>query len=33
MLGARVRETLNNIDPLNKVPFQRARSRVEKAPL
>ena len=31
-LGARIR-TLGDIDPLKKVPFKRARSRVKKGPL
>ena len=31
-LGVRIRVTLGNIDPLKKVPFKRARSRVEKGP-
>ena len=29
-LGDRTRGTLGDIDPLYKVPFKRARSRVEK---
>ena len=29
-LGVRIRGTLGDIDPLNKVPFKRARSRVQK---
>ena len=33
MLGARIRETLGDIDPLNKVPFKRATRRVQKGPL
>ena len=32
-VGDRIRGTLGDIDPLNKVPFQRARSRVQKGPL
>ena len=28
-----IRGTLGDIDPLNKAPFQRARSRVKKGPL
>ena len=28
--GARIRGTLGDIDPLNKVPLKRARSRVKK---
>ena len=32
-LGVRVRGTLGDIDPLNKVPFKRATSRVQKGPL
>ena len=31
-LGVRIRVNLGNIDPLKKVPFKRARSRVEKGP-
>ena len=31
--GVRIRGTLDDIDPLNKVPFQRAISRVKKGPL
>ena len=31
-LGARIRGTLGDIDPLNKVPFKRAGSRVKKGP-
>ena len=30
MMGVRIRGTLGDIDPLNKVPFKRARSRVQK---
>ena len=30
-LGVRIKGTLGHVDPLNKVPVQRARSRVEKA--
>ena len=30
MMGVRIRETLGDIDPLNKVPLQRATSRVQK---
>ena len=33
MLGVGIRGTLGDIDPLNKVPFKRARSRVKKGPL
>ena len=29
-MGVRIRGTLGDIDPLNKVPFKRARSRVQK---
>ena len=32
-LGARITRTLGDIDPLNKVPFKRATSRVQKGPL
>ena len=32
-VGARSRGTLGDIDPLNKVPFKRARSRAKKGPL
>ena len=32
-MGARITGTLGDIDPLNKVPFKRARSRVQKGPL
>ena len=32
-LGVRIRGTLGDIDPLNKVPFKRATSRVQKGPL
>ena len=32
-VGVRIRGTLEDIDPLNKVPFKRARSRVKKRPL
>ena len=31
--GVRIRGTLTDIDPLNKVPFKRATSRVQKGPL
>ena len=31
-LGVRIRGTLDNIDPLNKVPFKRAISRLKKGP-
>ena len=31
-MGVRIRETLGDIDPLNKVPFKRATSRVQKGP-
>ena len=29
-MGVGIRATLGDIDPLNKVPFKRARSRVQK---
>ena len=32
-MGVRIRGTLGDIDPLNKVPFKRAKSRVKKGPL
>ena len=32
-MGVRSRGTLGDIDPLNKVPFRRATTRVEEAPL
>ena len=32
-LGVRIRGTLGDIDPDNKVPFKRATSRVQKGPL
>ena len=32
-LGYRIRGTLGDIDPLNKVPFTRAVSRAKKGPL
>ena len=32
-IGFRSRGTLAGVDPLNKVPFKRARSRVKKGPL
>ena len=32
-VGVRIRGTLGDIDPLNKVPFKRATSRVQKGPL
>ena len=32
-LGIRIRGTLGDIDPLNKVPFKRPTSRVEEGPL
>ena len=32
-LGVRIRGTLGDIDPLNKVPFKRAISKVKKGPL
>ena len=32
-MGVRIRGTLGDIDTLNKVPFERARSKAEKGPL
>ena len=32
VIGARIRGTLKDIDPLNKVPFKRATSGVQKGP-
>ena len=32
-LGVRIRLTLRDLDPLNKVTFKRATSRVQKGPL
>ena len=32
-MGVRIRGTLGEKGPLNKVPFKRARSRVQKGPL
>ena len=32
-VGVMIRGTLGDIDPLNKVPFKRATSRVQKGPL
>ena len=32
-LGVRMRGTLGDIDPLNKLPFKRARSGAQKGPL
>ena len=32
-LGAGIKGTLGDIDPLNKVPFKRATSRVWKGPV
>ena len=32
-VGLRMRGTLGDIDPLNKVPVKRATSRVQKGPL
>ena len=32
-MGVRIRGTLRDIDPLNKVPFERATSRVQKGSL
>ena len=31
-MGDRIRGTLGDVDPLSKVPFKRARSRVQKGP-
>ena len=31
-MGVGIRGTLGDIDPLKKVPFKRARSRVQKVP-
>ena len=31
-LGFRIRDTLRDIDPLTKVPFKRATSRVQNGP-
>ena len=31
-MGARIRGTIGDIDPLNKAPFKRATSRVQKGP-
>ena len=33
LVGVRIRGTLGDIDPHNKVPFKRARSKVKKGPL
>ena len=33
LLGVRIKGTLGDIDPLNKVPFKRATSRAQKGPL
>ena len=33
LVGVRIRGTLGDIDPLNKVPFKRAISRAKKGPL
>ena len=33
IMGARIRGTLGDRDSLNKVPFKRARNRVQKGPL
>ena len=33
ILGVRIGGTLGDIDPLSKVPFERATSRVKKGPL
>ena len=32
-MGVRIRVTFGDIDPLNKVPSKRARSKVKKGPL
>ena len=32
-MGDRIRGTLGDADPLNKVPFKRATSRVKKGPV
>ena len=32
-MGVRSRGTLGDIDPVNKVPFKSATSRVQKGPL
>ena len=32
-MGVRIRGTLGDIDPLIKVPFKRATSRIQKGPL
>ena len=32
-MGVRIRGTLGDVDPLNKVPFKRAISRAQKGPL
>ena len=32
IVGVGIRETFGNIDTLNKVPFERTRSRVKKVP-
>ena len=31
-MGVRIRGTLGDLDPLNKVPFKRATSKVQKGP-
>ena len=31
-MGVRITGTLGDIDPLNKVPFQRAKSRLRRVP-
>ena len=33
LLGVRIRGTLGDVDPLKKLPFKRAASRVQKGPL
>ena len=33
LLGVRITGTLGDIEPLNKVPFKRATSGVQKGPL
>ena len=32
-MGVRIRGTLGDVDPLNRVHFKRATSRVQKGPL
>ena len=31
-MGVRIRGTLGDIEPLNKVPFKRARSKLRRVP-